>query len=141
MNPTLRTIAPCILVLATACGTGPDPNDPRVKAERARLDRENQCSEIARKIFNLDTERTVAMTDQAIAEGAASADTQYAQTEYRHMMEGEMGLAPGQGQGWREVYKNRAKVEATMQERYTAEIDQLQKQLDTRCKDVSYSRF
>ncbi len=141
MKSALQFIAPCILALATACGRGSDTDDPRVIAARARLDLENECSEVAGKIFNLETARTVAETDQVIAEGAATADTQYAQTEYRHMMEGEMGLAPGQGQGWREVYKSRAKVEATMQERYTAEINQLQKKLDTRCKGVSYSRY
>jgi DNA repair exonuclease SbcCD ATPase subunit len=130
-----------ILLIARCDGSKPDPADSRVQAEKVRRELEFECSNLSHRIFQLDTQRSVAETDEAIAQSASNADTKYAEDQYRGMVEREAGLAPGEGQGWRSVYKERAKAEASLQDELTVEIEQLQKELDSRCKGVNYSRF
>jgi len=114
--------------------------DLRGQAGNVRHQLEFDCSVLSGRIFKLETQRSVAETDEAIAQSASKADTKYAEDQYRRMVERDAGLAPGEGQGWRSVYKERAKAEASLRGRLTVEIDELQKELNERCRGVSYRR-
>jgi len=142
-TPVIAILTGTIALISIArCDSGNSGSvDLRGQPENARHQLEFDCSVLSGRIFQLETQRSVAETDEAIAQSASNADTKYAEDQYRRMVERDAGLAPGEGQGWRSVYKERARAEASLQNEITVEIEQLHKELDARCKDVSYSRF
>lgn len=137
----ILTGAVALILIARCDGSNSGSVDLRGQAEKARHQLEFDCSVLSGRIFQLETQRSVAETDEAIAQSAGDADTKYAEDQYRRMMERDAGLAPGEGQGWRSVYKERAKAEASLTTALAVEIDKLRKELDARCEDVSYRRY
>lgn len=133
--------AVALISVARCDGNNSGSIDLRGQAEKARHQLEDECSNLSHRIFQLETQRSVAETDEAIAQSAGNADTKYAEDQYRRMVEREAGLAPGEGQGWRSVYRERAKAEASLKDALSIEIDKLRNELDARCQDVSYRRY
>ena len=54
----------------------------------------------------LQAEKTLAETDFAIAQEAARTTNPNAEQTFQRMVERDTNLLPGQGKGWREVYKS-----------------------------------
>lgn len=81
----------------------PPPTLEELKSacQQARIGADNIYAQRARVQAELDYARVVASTDSP----AVAADAQRA-------MEGEMGLASGEGQGWREAYSGRSAAAA-----------------------------
>jgi hypothetical protein len=128
-----------LISIARCDGNNSSSVDLRGQAEKVRHQLEFDCTVLSRRIFQLETQRSVAETDEAIANTATKADTKYAEDQFQRMVEREIGLAPGQGKGWRSVYEERAKAEASLQDTLTAEITTLKKELDERCRGVRYN--
>jgi hypothetical protein len=118
------------LLQLTVCA--PEHHDPvKYQTDMKRLSNVS-CDRARSKQTTLQGLYAQNQADIAIGESAATAKGQVAR-DYQRMVEAEIGMMPGQGNGWRSILVNKGKNAASENERLKSEISDAEADLTAAC--------